>query len=86
MPKDPSKFPKPERGLTFSDEEDTKPDRFVAKCPACPGPNGEPTGEIVTETWFEGHLHKASRQTCEICWGKRFVDRAALTKWMERQR
>jgi hypothetical protein len=81
MPRDPSKFPKADKPIKFSDEEDTKPDVFQVHCPACADSEGHPQGEIVTETWFEGHLHKTSRQLCWLCFGKRWVDRASLAKW-----
>lgn len=61
-------------------EPDTKPDvaRFI--CPQCKG-----EGEMTEETWINGHLHRALRQTCDVCIGDKWVTRDQREKYIVRK-
>jgi hypothetical protein len=66
------------------DEPPTKPDNYRTKCPNCTDASGTPSGYVEEEEWIHGSLHRQIRRTCEVCWGKKWIDRAALTRWAQR--
>jgi DnaJ-class molecular chaperone len=60
-------------------DEHTEPDIASMRCPECGG-----AGEVVSETYEDGHIKQAGRRTCETCWGKSFVDRETFDRWRKR--
>jgi hypothetical protein len=78
-------LPTPPTPPKFDDERPTQPDLTRFKCPGCLGTDGQPTGVIEEETWEAGHLHRLVRRQCDVCQGRRWVERDQLVKWAKRQ-
>jgi hypothetical protein len=81
----PSKLPPPPPREEIEEEPDTQPDIHTMKCPACTNAKGEPQGEIETQEWSGGTVYRYVRQTCNICWGAKWINRGQLQRWVESQ-
>jgi hypothetical protein len=81
----PSKLPPPPDRGEIPDEEPTQPDGYRARCPACPDSSGQPTGMVTIAEWGGSTVYRYVTRTCDICQGLKWIDRAQLRRWAERQ-
>lgn len=64
-------------------ERPTLPDVESFECPACPGEDGLARGYVMV-TVDMGAGYSAHPQSCDVCWGKKLVDRQALERYRAR--
>ena len=61
------------------EERPTVPDKDVFDCPACRGPDGTSRGFVIAEP-----PGGPQPQSCDVCWGRKVVDRASLERYEAR--
>lgn len=57
------------------DDPPTQPDVMQLKCPECGGAGDVLVGDDISV------LYRRTRQTCTLCWGKKFITREAYEHW-----